>query len=798
MKSIKSIVGGRLTLFLLSAAILLLAFWLRLANLYALPAFIDEGVHVLWAQRWAVGNTEYPWLMDGRIATVFLFSLVQMEGPDPLWVARAFVAIVSTLACGACISLGMQLNSRSAGLLVGLIYALLPLAVFHERQAMADPISAAFGACAMALSLRLAQSKHRWLFLGLGLSLAITFLTKVQGIVVVIYLVLNALVVIQQPFQKRLRTWLGYAGALLSAGIVVLIFFVIFKDRLGRTDITSIQAGSIVSNLANSLSNMGAQVGVLTGSATQLADVIASQVGWMMIGLAVLAIVVSLPAHRLQVVTLLIFGLITLIAILIAEWIGLLPCCGNLAPARYIMLVGVPISILAALALVNLVRLLSVRLTPLIVSGLPLVLLALALLPMLRNDAAILTTPEKASYSKLDFWGYFSGYFPSRQLLQAIDETKAREVETNLPPVIIVSGGPVYIVSAYFDRQQVDVRASGEVSPVEFGEWFARRQHVYLIDETTADTPAEPCQTDYGTLCVDLARYPVPYGDEGRTVRLRLATAADSHLRPQIYANLFPRPEKLTADYESVVGGLPANVPTTLLVYPPNQADALESLLTNKSNITVVPIGDSWPLDVDAAEAQLQAVTVSQSNIQVVLVEETKGDPDRQLETWLKSHLFVLGEQWLGPVRLLNFAGDGPVEQTIPVNGRFGENITLNSVEVLDSTSQSGGLVRLRLNWQTASPISIQYKVFAHIFAGDRIIAQHDGQPVGELRPTNTWQVGAVIRDQFAIQLPADAPPGDYQLRIGLYDLETQARLPVLFPDGTSGEFFVGGTITLQ
>ncbi len=792
----------RVSTWFASALVLLFAFWLRMVNLYALPAFIDEGVHVLWAQRWAVGNVEYPWLMDGRIATVILLSWVRMDGADPLWVARAFVAIISTLACGACISIGAQLNSRKAGLLAGLLYALLPLAVFHERQVLADPVAGAFGAFAMALSLRMTRDKQRWLFLGLGLLLALTFLTKVQGIVVVVYILFNAFAAISRPSRECLNNWVRYGGAILVASLLIATFFTVFKARLGRTDVTSIQTTTISANLTDSLSGALGQANPFLISAAQVAAIIGSEAGWVVAGLAVLSLFIARPRQQFHVAGLFLFGLVIAGTTVVAELIGLVPCCGNLTPARYIMLIGVPIAVLAALTLINLARLLpggsigwlagQWRLAVLAI------LLAVALPAMLRDDAAILTIPEKAHYSDLDFWGYFSGYYPSRQLVQAVERIKTLEADAPVLPVIIVEGGPVYIVGAYFDRQKVDVRASGELFPVEFGEWFARGQHVYLIDEVTPDTTVEPCHTDYGTECTEIDRYLVPYSDDGRAIRLRLATSADENLRALIYPEFFPRPEKLTAEYEALVAGLPADAPINLLVYPPNQSIALEPLTVGKPNITVIPIGDSWPLDIPAAEDQLQTITASQSRIQAVLVEETKGDPERRLETWLKTHLFILGEQWFGPVRLLNFAGDGLVDQAIPVTGHFGESITLESVELLDSSVQPGGVVRLRLNWSASSAISSQYKVFTHIFAGDTIIAQHDGQPVAELRPTNTWQIGEKIRDQFAIQLPADAPPGTYQLRIGLYEIETQARLPALFPDGASAEFFTGGTINIQ
>src|SRR5262249_45592527 len=125
---------------------------------------------------------------------------------------------------------------------------------------------------------------------------------------------------------------------------------------------------------------------------------------------------------------------------------------------------------------------------------------------------------------------------------------------------------------------------------------------------------------------------------------------------------------------------------------------------------------------------------------------------------------------------------------------QFQDGITLQSVNLHDSSVPVGGLVRLQLRWQASAPLTRQYKIFVHIFQRDKIIAQHDGQAIGELRPTTTWQPNESIQDQFAIQLPPDAPTGNYQLRIGLYDLATQERLHLV----SGEEFWVGGNLEVK
>jgi hypothetical protein len=52
------------------------------------------------------------------------------------------------------------------------------------------------------------------------------------------------------------------------------------------------------------------------------------------------------------------------------------------------------------------------------------------------------------------------------------------------------------------------------------------------------------------------------------------------------------------------------------------------------------------------------------------------------------------------------------------------------------------------------------------------------------MAPTNTW-ISDAIPDRFVITLPSDIAPGDYELRVGFYDPDTQIRL--LLTSGTAG-----------
>jgi 4-amino-4-deoxy-L-arabinose transferase-like glycosyltransferase len=98
-----------------------------------------------------------------------------------------------------------------------------------------------------------------------------------------------------------------------------------------------------------------------------------------------------------------------------------------------------------------------------------------------------------------------------------------------------------------------------------------------------------------------------------------------------------------------------------------------------------------------------------------------------------------------------------------------------------------GQELRLLLRWQGLARIAEDYTVFVHLRDGDNAtVAQADGQPLGGLYPTSAWRPGEIVPDYRLIRLPEGLPPGEYELRAGMYLLSTLERLPVA--DDASGE----------
>jgi hypothetical protein len=57
--------------------------------------------------------------------------------------------------------------------------------------------------------------------------------------------------------------------------------------------------------------------------------------------------------------------------------------------------------------------------------------------------------------------------------------------------------------------------------------------------------------------------------------------------------------------------------------------------------------------------------------------------------------------------------------------------------------------------------------------------AQVDSQPDDGKNPTWSWISGETVVDPVHLTVAADARPGVYSLRVGLYDPETGVRVPL-------------------
>lgn len=158
--------------------------------------------------------------------------------------------------------------------------------------------------------------------------------------------------------------------------------------------------------------------------------------------------------------------------------------------------------------------------------------------------------------------------------------------------------------------------------------------------------------------------------------------------------------------------------------------------------------------------------------------------PERSAwERALRGTVFLLADSAIPPDdrRLVLYAA--AQEQPLTERGvgiRFGDPawVRLNGYGLPKEVAPGRALL-VALEWESLRPVTKEYRVFVHLLDADGTkLAQRDGQPVLWLRPTSGWQVGEHIVDRYGLLLPADLPPGEYRVAVGLYDPATGERQP--------------------
>ncbi|GAB4541217.1 MAG: hypothetical protein Kow0063_31840 [Anaerolineae bacterium] len=121
-----------------------------------------------------------------------------------------------------------------------------------------------------------------------------------------------------------------------------------------------------------------------------------------------------------------------------------------------------------------------------------------------------------------------------------------------------------------------------------------------------------------------------------------------------------------------------------------------------------------------------------------------------------------------------------PAPPQYSIQAQFGGGILLLGGDFPKGSLHPGETLTYTLYWQALDSIDRDYTVFNHVLDGAGMIrAQQDSMPQENRYPTSMWDAGEIVMDTYAIPLAPDIEPGDYTLRIGLYEPETGQRLPL-------------------
>jgi hypothetical protein len=114
----------------------------------------------------------------------------------------------------------------------------------------------------------------------------------------------------------------------------------------------------------------------------------------------------------------------------------------------------------------------------------------------------------------------------------------------------------------------------------------------------------------------------------------------------------------------------------------------------------------------------------------------------------------------------------------------LGDQVLMLGYEPDIQAVRPGDVLDLTLYWKAAQPLAIDYQVFVHVVdAAGNLVAQSDKLNPGDF-PTHRWPVDRYVPDTHRLVLPADLPPGPYEVRTGMWVQSEGWRLPLFDAGG--------------
>lgn len=149
------------------------------------------------------------------------------------------------------------------------------------------------------------------------------------------------------------------------------------------------------------------------------------------------------------------------------------------------------------------------------------------------------------------------------------------------------------------------------------------------------------------------------------------------------------------------------------------------------------------------------------------------------LRGWMDSTFYPAQSQW-GEEEVFYGLYGAPREPLAQqdVTAQWGD-VKLDEVRVGTSV-RAGDVIPVALTWRASQNVPANYKVFVHAARPDGfVVAQHDAQPLNDLRPMTTWMPNEPVRDNHGLALPADVR-GPLTITVGVYDPDTGERLKTI------------------
>jgi mannosyltransferase len=265
--------------------------------------------------------------------------------------------------------------------------------------------------------------------------------------------------------------------------------------------------------------------------------------------------------------------------------------------------------------------------------------------------------------------------------------------------------------------------------------------------------------------------------------------------------NYYDDPRYARDDYRAIVQSVDGSMRPGdgILVDAPGQIEVVRYY--HRGDQLLFPLPRMRPPVPSETRADVDAMLARVQRLFAIYWATDQSDPERIIETRLAEQAFKARDEWHGDVRLAVYgvAPDrrGPTQN---LDARVGDGIILAGFQVDQSEAQAEDVLTVTLYWQVVQTPAERYKVFVHLLdANDRVVAQRDGEPLGDMRLTTTWRPGERLADNYGVVVGPGIEPGSYRVEMGMYRAADGTRLPIVAPTGQlAGDHLILGMLNVR
>jgi uncharacterized membrane protein len=282
-----------------------------------------------------------------------------------------------------------------------------------------------------------------------------------------------------------------------------------------------------------------------------------------------------------------------------------------------------------------------------------------------------------------------------------------------------------------------------------------------------------------------------------RLVYFTIAVLAAVGVVPSL-RNYYFNPAYARDNYRAILQRIDANARDGdgILINAPGQVDVVRYYRRGHQPLFLLPRMRP-PVPV-ATRADVDEMLGKVQRLFAIYYATEQSDPQGIVEARLAEKAFKARDEWHGNVRFAVY-GIAPTPRGVPqtVDAKIGGEITLLNYRLDAREARTGDVLTLTLTWRADSVPSARYKVFVHLLdVRDQVVAQRDGEPVGDTRITTTWRADETITDNYGILNDASTSPGNYRIEVGVYRADNGARLPIVSRDGQAvGDHLILDTV---